>query len=144
MFVITVRTRLTRDGSAPAFLEQLLTPEDLGMSRDQYAALVGEHGDARISTSMELKDSDFGTGFGCHVTVNVRMTHGDNDVILAAGASCKLTVPDDQWDRLLAACQGVIDGLSATLGLETSGGAPTGVSLGWTEPTGKPSDEQEL
>ena len=75
---------------------------------------------------------------------NVRMSHGDNDVILAAGASCKLTVPDDQWDRLLAACQGVIDGLSATLGLETSGGAPTGVSLGWTEPTGKPSDEQEL
>lgn len=60
------------------------------MSRDQYAALVGEHGDARISTSMELKDSDFGTGFGCHVTVSLTCEQETDKIEEAGDLSARL------------------------------------------------------
>ena len=40
------------------------------MGRDSLAELVGD-GDARVTASLELKDSDFGTGFGAHVSVSL-------------------------------------------------------------------------
>ncbi len=62
--------RLHIKGEPDAFIEKLLTPEEVGMSRDSLSELVGD-GDARVTASLELKDSDYGTGFGAHVSVSL-------------------------------------------------------------------------
>ena len=60
------------------------------MARDRLSSLIHSGSAARVSTSMELKDSDFGTGFGAHVTVSLACQQEESTVEEAAEVSMDL------------------------------------------------------
>lgn len=59
------------EGEPPQYFVQYLSTEEIDMPSDRLARLIGDGHAARVSASMELKDSDFGTGFGAYVTVTL-------------------------------------------------------------------------
>lgn len=89
MHIGKLAVRLFVEGEPDALLNRPLTPEDLGMDRDTLAGLVGD-GDARVTASLELKDSNFGTGFGAHVSVSVSVDQTEDSVEAGFGIALDL------------------------------------------------------
>jgi hypothetical protein len=81
--------RLSIAGEPPFLFEKILTPEEVGMSRDSLTELIGE-GDARITTALELKDSNYGTGFGAYVSVTLTVDQTEQGMEAGYGLSLDL------------------------------------------------------
>lgn len=63
----------------PFYQDILLTEKELHMSKNELAELIGD-GDTRITISMALKDSDYGTGFEAFCAVQLTCEQ-DRDTI---------------------------------------------------------------
>jgi hypothetical protein len=83
MIIARVKGRVETAGQPSSFFDHYLSEEDIDMPSDRLAELIGD-GDARISVSMELKDSDFGTGFGAHVSVSLACAQEESSMNEAA------------------------------------------------------------
>ena len=70
-------------GRDPLYLDVLFTGEDVGMERDNVSELIGD-GNARVTVSMDLKDSDFGSGFSGFVSVSLACNQDDETIEEAA------------------------------------------------------------
>lgn len=70
MILGTVDIVVTMDGQPSYCEDRQITSEEAGMSKDIVQKLIGD-GSARISVSHNLKDMDYGTGFGVQVTVSL-------------------------------------------------------------------------
>lgn len=71
MLVGTVRGRVTRPGEFPVHIDTTpLTHEDLGMSKDEAAALVGD-GLAEVVVSHDQADKEFGDGSSTFCSVKL-------------------------------------------------------------------------
>lgn len=85
--------RLSGKGTIPdqadIILEQHLKPKELPVAPDELAALIGD-GNARVVVSLEMKDSDYGTGFGAHVSVALTCDQSERGVEMAVVAAEEL------------------------------------------------------
>lgn len=67
------------DGLPDQDFERIIDAKELHMAQHLVADLVGD-GNAKVSVSMNLKDSSFGKGFGTQVTVTLAV-HQDEEII---------------------------------------------------------------
>lgn len=65
-----VQGSITVPGLPVQHFEDQLSAEEIPLAKDAAKQLIGD-GLARVSTSLELKDSSFGKGFGVFVTVSL-------------------------------------------------------------------------
>lgn len=69
-------------GQPAQYRDEQLFAEDFGMSKDAFAAVAGD-GQAGVTVSFEMKDSDYGTGVGAFVSVSLRCTQSTETLEMA-------------------------------------------------------------
>lgn len=89
MQVGQVDTRVYVGGQPDSLSQQPLTYRELAMPRDTLSKLIGDGG-AKVTASMDLKDSDYGSGFGAFVSVSLTVNQDVEDVEVAFGIALDL------------------------------------------------------
>ena len=64
----TVSIKLTSDIGRPQLLNQPLTNKGVGLNVDEAVELLGD-ARAKVSTSMDMSDKEYGRGFSAHVSI---------------------------------------------------------------------------
>lgn len=70
------------EGLPSLFLDEPVTEEHFAMPKDHFEELIG-NGDAKVSVSLNMKDSSYGTGFGAHVTVTLTCNQDEESLVAA-------------------------------------------------------------
>jgi hypothetical protein len=89
MVLGVVHGRVVVGREAPLYLDRHITEEDTDMPRDRLKALVGD-GLARVTSSFELSDKDYGNGFGVHCAVTLTCDQSEDEVDRAADLGAAL------------------------------------------------------
>jgi len=71
-------------GEQPLLYDAHITHKDIRMARDELEQLVGD-GNARVTVSLGLKDSDYGNGFEAFCSVSLACNQ-DRESVVAAQA----------------------------------------------------------